>query len=191
MSHTSSTSKHSNTHTHTGTRARENEFQLGELPEPTLELAIARCRDILGFTDEAFIEKWFQVQKFNYWFDDYGRKIGNWAASLYRWIENRDFFDAKRDPKRVQPIGVSRGSYQNRKVAEAEALEATRRQTAAQKLRNAIGSLTPEDWALCAESGCRQFENGKCRKRELPCSHMVNRRPCQPTECPDYTNKNN
>ena len=196
MSHTSSTSINPPTPTpDAGACACAGEsacargyVKVEGIPEPTLELAVSMAREIMGFHDAAFVKEWYEDMQMGFWRDEKAMPITNWGIKLNRWIRNKGVFEAKRDPKRVQSIVAT---YKDRKVAEAEALEATRRQTAAQKLHKAIASLTPDDWALCSESGCRQFENGKCRKRELPCSHMVNRRPCQPTECPDYTNKNN
>ena len=202
MSHTTSTSS-KNTHTITNACAHVHESPARvpahesparvpahdehKIPPPTLEQAVSMAENVMGFTDKEFIREWYEDMSMSFWCDSYGRPLRNWGRTLCVWIRNKALFKAKRDPNRVQPIGVSRGSYQDRKVAEAEALEAKQHIEKTKKFVTAVKALTPEDWALCAESGCINFIDGKCSKCALPCSHMLNKRPCQPTECYRYT----
>lgn len=64
--------------------------------------------------------------------------------------------------------------------------EESRREAANRKIQDAILSLTAEDWCLCREAGCPNFNGVKCSRFRLPCGHKLQPRPRPPSECPGF-----
>lgn len=65
--------------------------------------------------------------------------------------------------------------------------EEARREAVERKVQDAVASLTPDDWALCAEAGCACFNGTRCTKFKLPCAHRLQPRPRPPSECPGFS----
>lgn len=64
--------------------------------------------------------------------------------------------------------------------------EEARREAVNRKIQDAIMSLTAEDWCLCREAGCSNFNGVKCARFKLPCGHTLQPRPRPPSECPGF-----
>ena len=68
---------------------------------PTLERAIKHMALHRNFKDADFIREWYTAQEVNCWCNKFGSQIDNWPGLLYKWIENRAFFNAVKDPERL------------------------------------------------------------------------------------------
>ena len=114
-----------------------------------------------------------------------GRYI-NWKRKCDVW-QKRETLAAEREALRQSnnDAKYELRYTKRRAVNSTNAAEAVK----ACRVTNAILNLTESDWELCAEC-CANCGGKSCKAgHKLPCDHMLNQRPIHPTECTNFTKK--
>ena len=114
-----------------------------------------------------------------------GRYI-NWKRKCDVW-QKREALAAEREALRQSNNDAKYELHYAKRhaVNSTNAAEAVK----ASRVTNAILNLTDSDWELCAEN-CANCDGKSCKAgHKLPCDHMLNQRPIHPTECTNFTKK--